>query len=152
MKGKQEMSQARVTRRLAAAVGAMSLFAAYAAVAQQTAQLPPGSVTYPVHFATGSSQLGAEDQDTIRGVASKMMGTPTLTATIVGKADSVGSAEFNEHLAQKRTQTVFEALVYTNKVPEDRVDIHFTGERIPVVSTEDQQAELQNRVVGIVLR
>ena len=81
-----------------------------------------------------------------------MLGEPTLTATIVGKADTVGSAEFNEHLAQKRAQTVFEALVYTNKVPENSVDIHFTGERIPVVSTEDQQAELQNRVVGIVLR
>ena len=81
-----------------------------------------------------------------------MLNEPTLTATIVGKADTVGSAEFNEKLAEKRAITVFEALVYTNKVPENRVDMHFTGERIPVVSTEDQQAELQNRVVGIVLR
>ena len=146
------MSQIRMARRLLVAAGAMSFFAAYPAVAQQTAQLPPGSTTYPVHFATGSSQLGPEDQDTVRGVASKMLGEPTPTETIVGKADTVGSAEFNEHLAQKRAQTVLEALVYTNKVPENRVDMHFTGERIPVVSTEDQQAELQNRVVGIVLR
>ena len=78
------MSQIRTARRLLVAVGAMSLFAAYPAVAQQTAQLPPGSTTYPVHFATGSSQLGPEDQDTIRGVASKMLNEPTLTATIVG--------------------------------------------------------------------
>jgi len=146
------MSQIRMAGRMLAAVGAVSLLAAYPAIAQQTAQLPPGSTTYPVHFATGSSQLGPEDQDTVRGVASKMLNEPTLTATIVGKADTVGSAELNEKLAEKRAITVFEALVYTNKVPENRVDMHFTGERIPVVSTEDQQAELQNRVVGIVLR
>ena len=146
------MSQGQVTRRLVAAVGALSLFAAYAAVAQQTQQLPPGSVTYPVHFATGSSQLGSEDQDTIRGVASKMMGDSALTATIVGKADSVGSAELNEKLAEKRAQAVFEALVYTNKVPESRVDMHFTGERVPVVSAADEQAALQNRVVSIIVR
>jgi len=133
-------------------IGAMGLFAAYAATAQTYQQLPAGSVTYPVHFPTGSSQLGPEDQDTIRAVASKMMNTPTLTATIIGKADSVGSAELNEHLAEKRAQAVFEALVNTNKVPENRVDMHFTGERLPFVSTADEQAELQNRVVAIILR
>jgi outer membrane protein OmpA-like peptidoglycan-associated protein len=146
------MSQGRVTRRLVAAVGVMSLFAAYPTMAQQTQQLPSYSTTYPIHFATGSAQLGPEDQDTIRAVASKMAATPALTATIIGKADTVGSAEFNEKLAEKRAQTVFEALVYTNKVPENRVDMHFTGERIPFASTADEQAELQNRVVAIILR
>jgi len=81
-----------------------------------------------------------------------MMGDSALTATIIGKADSVGSAEFNEKLAEKRAQTVFDALVYTNKVPENRVDMHFTGERMPFVSTADEQAALQNRVVAIILR
>ena len=102
----------------------MSLFVAMAAIAQQTQQLPPGSITYPVHFVTGSAQLDTEDQETIRGAASKMLGAPTVVATIVGKADPVGSAELNEHLAQKRAQAVFEALVYTNKVPEQRVEMH----------------------------
>jgi len=81
-----------------------------------------------------------------------MLGAPNLTATIIGKADSVGSAELNEHLAEKRAQAVFEALVNTNKVPENRVDMHFTGERLPFVSTADEQAESQNRVVAIILR
>jgi outer membrane protein OmpA-like peptidoglycan-associated protein len=95
--------------------------------------------------------LGPEDQDTIRGVASKMLGTPALAATIIGKADTVGSAELNEHLAEKRTQAVFEALVNTNKVPESRVEMHYTGEHLPVASTADEQAEMLNRVVLIIL-
>ena len=113
--------------------------------------LPPGSVTYPVHFETGKFAVVAEDADTIRAVASKMKNDPNLVATLVGKADTVGSSELNEHLAQKRAEAVFEALVYTNGVPEQRVEMRFTGERVPVVSTADQQAELQNRMVAIVL-
>ena len=145
------MSEFRGLRK-SAIMGAMGLFAAGAAVAQQTHEPPAGSVTYPVHFPTGGSQLDPGDQDTIRAVASKMLNTPTLTATIIGKSDAQGSAELNEHLAEKRAMVVFEALVNTNKVPENRVDMHFTGENLPFVSTADEEAERQNRVVAIILR
>jgi outer membrane protein OmpA-like peptidoglycan-associated protein len=92
-----------------------------------------------------------ENVDIVRAMASKMKNDPNLVATLVGKADTVGSSELNEHLAQKRAQTVFEALVYTNGVPEQRVEIRFTGEHVPVVPTADEQADVQNRMVAIVL-
>jgi OmpA-OmpF porin, OOP family len=145
------MSQVHVTRRFAMAA-AMSILPAFAASAQATHSFPAGSVTFPVHFPIGSAKLGSEDLDTIRGVASRMKGAPHLNATIIGKADTLGSAEYNEHLAENRSRAVFEALAYTNKVPETRVQIQWTGEHLPVVSTADQQAELQNRVVLIVLQ
>ena len=133
-------------------VGAVGVFATYCAMAQGVAQQPPGSNAFPIHFATGAYKLEPQDQDTVRGVAAKMAQNPNLTATIVGKADAVGSAEFNEHLAQKRAQQVFEALVYTNKVPEDRVAMRFTGEHLPLVSTADEQEERMNRVAVIALQ
>lgn len=80
-----------------------------------------------------------------------MQGTPALVATIVGKADSVGSADFNEHLSQRRAEAVFEALVYTNKVPENRVQLRWTGERLPFTSGADEQAVSQNRMAAITL-
>ncbi len=40
--------------------------------------------------------------------------------------DTVGSQELNEKLSQRRAQAVFEALVYTNKVPENRVELKWT--------------------------
>jgi outer membrane protein OmpA-like peptidoglycan-associated protein len=149
---KQSMSKLRMTRRLVAVLGVASLFTAYAATAQQVQELPKGSNTYPVHFATGSSQLDGADQDTIRGVAAAMRRTPTLTATIIGKTDAVGSADFNHHLSEQRARAVFEALVYTNKAPEDRVELRWTGENVPFVSTADEQAESLNRVVAIILQ
>jgi len=150
------MSRYRMAGKFATAVGAMSLFAVgciAVAEAQQPmpAWLPAGSITYPVHFATGQFVVVAEDADTVRAVASKMKNDPKLEAILVGKADTVGSTEFNEHLAEKRAQAVFDALVHTNGVPETQVQIRFTGERIPVASTADQQPEAQNRMVAIVV-
>ena len=95
--------------------------------------------------------LTPEDQDHIRVVATMMQSTPTFVATILGKTDSAGSADYNEHLSQQRAEAVFEALVYTNKVPENRVQLHWTGERLPFVSTADEQAESQNRMVAIIV-
>ncbi len=80
-----------------------------------------------------------------------MQSTPAFVATIVGNTDSVGSADFNEHLSQRRAEAIFEALVYTNKVPENRVQLHWTGERLPFVSTADEQAESQNRMAAIIV-
>src|SRR3954447_24769298 len=119
-----EMVMPPQTRKLIAALTAVGLLAAPAAIAQTAMErLPPGSTTFPIHFPTGSDKLDPGDQDTIRSVVAKMNADPTLYATIVGKADKVGSPELNERLAQRRAMAVMEALVYANKAPEDRVAI-----------------------------
>lgn len=132
-----------------AIAASLSLFLGYTA-SSQTQQ--PGARAYPVHFPTGSDKLDAADQDTVRGVAGSMQSNPELNATIIGKADSVGSAELNEKLAQRRAEAVFSALVYTNHVPENRVEIRWTGERLPYLSAEDEKEEMLNRVVEIIVR
>lgn len=144
------MSRSIVTKSLAAAA-VMSLFAAHAATAQQTQNPPPTCTTHFVYFSTSSHALTPEDRNHIRDVAALMHSTPAFVATIVGKTDLVGSADFNAHLSQRRAEAVFEALVYANKVPEDRVQLHWTGERLPFVSTADEKAESQNRMVAIIV-
>jgi OOP family OmpA-OmpF porin len=132
-----------------AAAAIMSLFAAHAATAQQTQS--PTCTTHFVYFDTGSDTLTTEDQDHIRDVAAMMESTPTFVATIVGKTDSAGSADFNEHLSQRRAEAIFEALVYANKVSENRVQLRWTGERLPFVSTTDEEAVSQNRMAAIIV-
>ena len=150
-KGKS-MTKQRITNSLAAAA-IMGFFAVHGATAQQTPSLPlpAGSTAHFVYFATGSYALTPEDQDHIRDVAGMILSTPAVVATIIGKTDTVGSAEFNEHLSQRRAEAVFEALVYTHKVPSHRVRLHWTGERLPYISTADEQAEAQNRMVAIIV-
>jgi OmpA-OmpF porin, OOP family len=142
------MSRRIVTKSLAAAA-VVGLFAAYTATAQQ--RLPPNCTAYFVYFPTGSYALTPEDQDHIRAAAAMMQSTPTSVATIVGKTDSVGSADFNEHLSQRRAEAVFEAFVYTNKIPEHRVQLTWTGEHLPFISTADEQAEALNRMAAVIV-
>ena len=136
------------TKSLAVAA-ILSLFAAHAATAQQTQN--PNCTTHFVYFDTGSHALTPEDQDHIRDVAAMMQSTPAFVATIVGKTDSVGSADFNEHLSQQRAEAVFEALVYANKVPENRVQLRWTGERLPFTSAADEEAKSHNRMAAIIV-
>ena len=142
------MSTNIITKSLAAAA-IMGLFADHAAIAQQTQ--PSTCTTHFIYFATGSHALTPEDQDHIRDVTTMMQSTPTFVATIVGKTDLVGSADFNEHLSQRRAEAVFEALVYANKVPENRVQLRWTGERLPFISAADEEAELHNRMAAIIV-
>jgi len=146
------MAKQRITNSLAAAA-IIGFFAVHAATAQQTPSVPvpAGSTAHFVYFATGSYALTPEDQDHIRDVAGMILSTPGAVATIIGKTDSVGSAEFNEHLSQRRAEAVFEALVYTYKVPAHQIKLHWTGERLPYISTADEQAEAQNRMVAIIV-
>jgi OOP family OmpA-OmpF porin len=95
--------------------------------------------------------LTRDEQDHLRDVAEMMQKTPNLVATIIGKTDTVGSASFNERLAKRRADAVFETLVYDDKVPAHRLHVCWTGERLPFISTADEAAEADNRMVGIIV-
>jgi outer membrane protein OmpA-like peptidoglycan-associated protein len=140
-----------LSRRLAAVTGALTVLAAFSAAAQTQPQQTPQGTTYPISFPTNSVELHQADHETIRGVAAMLQRDPKLTATILGKADAVGSPEYNEQLSWKRAQAVYEVLVFENKIPENRVEVRWTGERVPVVPTTANTPELQNRVVDIIL-
>ena len=143
------MLRSNVTKSLAAA--AVGLFATYAGTAQEAKNLPSGATAHFVYFPTGGYKLDAKDQDQIHDVAGLMQSNPDFVATILGKTDSVGSVGFNERLSQRRANTVFEALVYDHKVSENRIQMCWTGERLPFTSTADQTAEAQNRMAAIVV-
>ena len=107
---------------------------------------------YPVSFPTDSIALHRADLETIHGVAAMMERDPMLKATVIGKTDTVGTPAYNEHLSARRAEMVYNTLVKTYKVPADRVELQWTGERQQVVGTADNMAELQNRVVEVFLR
>jgi outer membrane protein OmpA-like peptidoglycan-associated protein len=143
------MLRSNVTKSLAAA--AVGLFATYAGTAQEVKNLPADATAHFIYFPTGGYKLDAKDEDQIRDVAGLIQSHPDFVATILGKTDSVGSAGFNEHLSQRRANAVFGALAYDNKVSESRIQMCWTGERLPFTSTADQTPEAQNRMAAIVV-
>jgi outer membrane protein OmpA-like peptidoglycan-associated protein len=143
------MLRSNVTKSLAAA--AVGFFAAYAGTAQEVKNLPPGATAHFIYFPTGGYGLDPKDQDQIHVVAGMIQSNPDFVGTILGKTDLVGSAGFNEHLSQRRANAVFEALVYDNKVSENRIEMCWTGERLPFISTADETAEAANRMAAIIV-
>ena len=111
------MLRSNVMKSVAAA--AVSFFATYAGTAQEVKNLPVDATAHFIYFPTGGYKLDAKDEDQIRDVAGMIQSHPDFVATILGKTDSVGSAEFNERLSQRRANAVFEALVYDHKVSEN---------------------------------
>ena len=143
------MLRGNVTMSLAAA--AVVFFAVHAATAQEAKNLPPGATAHFIYFPTGGYSLDAKDEAQIHDVAGMIQSNPDFVATILGKTDSVGSVGFNEHLSQRRADAVFEALVYDNKVAENRIQMCWTGERLPFTATADETAAAQNRMAAIVV-
>ena len=143
------MLRSNLTTTIAAA--AVSVFSTYAATAQEVKNLPADATAHFIYFPTGDYKLDAKDEEQIRDVAGMIQSHPDFVATILGKTDTVGSAEFNERLSQRRANAVFEALVYDHKVSETRIQMCWTGERLPFTATADQTAQAQNRMAAIVV-
>jgi len=43
------------------------------------------------------------------------------------------------------------ALVYADKAPQDRMEVRWAGQHPSVISTADEQALLENRIVATIL-
>jgi outer membrane protein OmpA-like peptidoglycan-associated protein len=128
----------------------MSVFAAHIATAQSQQQRKRNTI-YRVSFQAGSIEFRRAYHETIYEAAAMMERDPAIVAMALGKADTVGSAEDNEHLSWRRAAAVFEALAFTYKVPDSRVEMCWAGERLPTVHTGEEKAELEDRVVDIVV-
>ena len=144
------MSRRIISWRQFAAVGAVSLLGACAQSAPpQAATASPAATWYHVNFDTNSFAINGNGQKVVADLSSYLQHNPAATATIVGRTDTVGSADYNMHLSHQRADAVRDAVVYGNKVAADRVETRWSGETRPDVATANDVASASNRVVDI---
>ena len=142
-----------------AAVGAVSLLAACAQtprpgmVASNPPPVPPGpnASWYHIAFTTDSHAIDDQGKMTVADITNVLQQNPSAIATIVGKTDTVGSANYNMHLSHLRADAVRDALVYNSNVAADRVETRWTGETRQHVETGNGVAAEPNRVVDIAI-
>jgi outer membrane protein OmpA-like peptidoglycan-associated protein len=111
----------------------------------------PNAVWYTVNFDTSSFAIDADGQKIVSDVAGYLQSHPASVATIIGRTDTVGSADYNMRLSHRRADAVRDALVYNDHVAEDRVETRWTGEARHGVPTGDPVAVATNRVVDIAI-
>jgi len=102
-----------------------------------------------VLFRTGQSQLQPASAVNLAKLADFFKRHPERTASIEGHTDSVGSANANLALSERRAQAVMVALTRLG-VPADRLRTQAFGETLPTASNDNATGRQMNRRVEIV--
>ncbi len=115
--------------------------------------VPPGpsAIWYHVDFANDSFAIDADGQKTVTSLVTYLTQHPKAEATIIGKTDTVGSAQYNMHLSHQRADALRDALVYDGKIDAARVETRWTGETRQAVAAGDQTVEANNRTVNVAI-
>lgn len=114
-----------------------------AAIPGQVQQALPG-------FAFGTAKLPPNAKPAIDAVASALKENPGRTVVIEGHTDNVGSAAYNQHLAQRRAEAVRAALV-RDGVESGRITIRSQGEQNPVASNDTPAGRSENRRAEVII-
>ncbi|HVC60400.1 MAG TPA: OmpA family protein [Acetobacteraceae bacterium] len=122
------------------------------APATMQAQAGGPSVNLTVNFANGSADLTPEAMATLDqlGRALSSSDLASYRFRIEGHTDTVGSAEYNRVLSERRAEAVVNYIVTKFGVPASRLQAVGMGEQGLLVSTPDQTPEPRNRRVQVV--
>lgn len=111
-----------------------------------------GAAAYFIHFAFDSADIGQDYRTHLDSLA-EVLQTSLLEKTclrIVGHTDSVGSADYNLKLSERRAQMVRDYLVTDGGIPDARVVRHGSGEQTPLDGVDPMHP--QNRRVEFQIR
>lgn len=103
-----------------------------------------------VLFATGRADLKPGTVSRLNQLVDFLGKYPTRTAMIEGHTDSVGSADSNQGLSQRRADSVRGYLV-SQGVDGGRVTTRGAGESAPVADNESASGRQQNRRVEVII-
>jgi outer membrane protein OmpA-like peptidoglycan-associated protein len=103
-----------------------------------------------VLFESGQTELRKEAMASLVEVVDLLQSEPDKKIRIEGHSDSVGDANTNLEISQKRADAVLEALVSLG-VEAERVTTQGMGEDFPIASNETEEGRAQNRRVDVIL-
>ena len=123
-----------------------------AAAAPSASSEAAPSVSLNVQFAQGSADLTAAAMQTLNELG-KALNQPALAGyrfRIEGHTDTVGTADYNKELSDRRAAAVAQYLESNFKVDANRLEPVGMGEQGLLVPTPAQTSEPRNRRVAVV--
>jgi len=103
-----------------------------------------------VLFESGQAELKQEAQLSLVEVVDLLQSEPEKKIRIEGHTDSVGDADSNLELSERRAKSVLDALVALG-VDASRITTVGLGEDFPIASNEDEEGRRKNRRVDVIL-
>src|SRR5580658_580930 len=102
-----------------------------------------------VHFGFNRDNLTKEAKEAIDQLAASVATTKGYIITVEGATDSVGSAEYNYDLSQRRADAVIQYLAAEKSVPAYKIYLIGLGKDKPVESNKTADGRAKNRRVDI---
>jgi len=102
-----------------------------------------------VHFAFNSDLLSKKAKEALDELASNVGNMQHFIVTVEGGADSVGSADYNYDLSQRRAQAVIQYLEQKASIPAYRIYVIGLGEDHPVGPNTTAAERAKNRRVEV---
>ncbi|TCS42355.1 choice-of-anchor L domain-containing protein [Reinekea marinisedimentorum] len=99
-----------------------------------------------IQFKTGSYDLTDESGAALNSVVDSMLRYPELAIKVEAHTDSIGDAEFNQTLSEKRAESV-KAYLTSFDVEGSRIELAGYGESVPIASNDTVEGRALNRRV-----
>ena len=101
-----------------------------------------------VNFETNSDRLLPGADDVLSDAAATLRKYPDLVVEVAGHTDSVGGADYNQGLSERRAYTVRDYLINAG-ADESNLSARGYGEAEPIASNETAQGRAENRRVEL---
>lgn len=137
-----------VTRSYLASAGVIPALALMAGLAQPAWAQTEEQDSFSILFATNSATVSAEGNGVLDQAARLFRDGNPIVMIVAGGADTVGQADYNLQLSVRRAEAVAQGLT-DRGIPADRLQVLGRGTSELPVSTDDEVATPENRVVEI---
>ena len=105
-----------------------------------------------VTFGFDRSDIQPQFYDTLASVARSLNEYPQTLVDVVGHADSIGRADYNQQLSERRALAVADNLTNRGGVLRDRLYVAGRGSSQPIATNDTEEGRAKNRRVEIILR
>jgi len=102
-----------------------------------------------VKFGFNRDNLTQQAKDALDQMAGSISTTKGYIITLEGSTDSVGSAEYNYDLSQRRANSVIQYLATKYSVPAHKIYVIGLGKDKPVETNKTKQGRADNRRVDV---
>jgi OmpA-OmpF porin, OOP family len=102
-----------------------------------------------VHFGFNKDNLTKEAREAIDELAANVANTKGYIITVEGGCDSVGSADYNYDLSQRRANAVIQYLASEKSIPAHKIYLIGLGKDKPVEPNTSREGRAKNRRVDI---
>ena len=110
----------------------------------------PEEALQPVHFGFDDVSVSQESRNSLQPLIDYLLGNPEARVTLTGHTDSIGNAEYNQLLSERRARAV-ELFLLQQGIDKKMIRLLGMGEKRPVRPNDKPAGRKSNRRVSIVV-